>query len=186
MAAGDAGPLHLRSPHRPLITGGRIRRSAWRCGGGRRRSPWWRGGRVGVRWVSTCWGRRRDGEAGGGGSECVGAGECAALGGSGGGGDEGLDEFVRDGVQAVHCLCASDADPVQFGEFGGHGVGDRVGSHGVSGGGWWCVDVRHGRSWLWWCQPSAGYGGSVQSKSLLGERGRFRICGVRSVVRVSA
>jgi len=51
-------------------------------------------------------------EDGGSGTECVGAGECAALDRSGGGGDEGLDEFIRDGVQAVHCLCAGDADPV--------------------------------------------------------------------------
>jgi len=77
------------------------------------------------------------GEHGGGGAECVGAGECAALGGSGGGGDEGLEEFVRDAVQAVHCLCTADTDPVQLGEFGGHGVGDHVGVDGGWGGWWW-------------------------------------------------
>ena len=73
-------------------------------------------------------------EHGGGGAECGCAGECAALGRSGGGGDEGLEEFVRDAVQAVHCLCTADADLVQIVEFGGHGVGDRVGGDGVWGG----------------------------------------------------
>ncbi len=71
-----------------------------------------------------------------------------------------MEEFVRDAVQAVHCLCTADADPVQIGDLGGHGVGDHVGVTvwGVAGegvsvfvmavpgcgganprGGWWCV-----------------------------------------------
>ncbi len=73
-------------------------------------------------------------EHGSGGAESFGAGQCTALGRSGGGGDEGLDEFVRDAVQAVHCLCTADADPVQLGDFGGHGVGDHVGGDGGCGG----------------------------------------------------
>ena len=67
------------------------------------------------------------GEPGGGGAERVSAGERAALSRPGGGGDEVLDEFVRDGVQAVHCLCTADADPVQLVDLGGHGVRDHVG-----------------------------------------------------------
>ena len=71
------------------------------------------------------------GEHGGGGSECVGAGECVVLSGSGGGGDEVLDEVVGDGVQAVHCLRAGDAGPVQLVDLGCHGVGDHVGRYVV-------------------------------------------------------
>jgi len=34
-----------------------------------------------------------------------------------------LDEVVRDGVQAVHCLRTGDADPVQLLDLGCHSVG---------------------------------------------------------------
>ncbi len=71
------------------------------------------------------------GEHGGGGSQRVGACECVALSGSGRGGDEVLDELVRDGVQAVYCLRAGDADPVQLVDLGCHGVGDYLGRYAV-------------------------------------------------------
>jgi len=125
-------------------------------------------------------------EHGGGGAECVGAGECAALGGSGGGGDEGLDEFVRDAVQAVHCLCTADADPVQIGDLGGHRVGDHVGVTvwGAAGEG---VSVFvMAVPGCGGANPCRGMARSVQSRSLLGIMGRSGRRGGWSVVRVSA
>jgi len=93
------------------------------------------------------------GEHGGGGSQRVGAGECVALSGSGCGGDEVLDEVVGTRAQAVHCLRAGDAGPVQFVDLGCHGVGDYLGRYGVVAARGWCRGVRHGPSLVSWWWP---------------------------------